>query len=32
VEDFVSAVLDRTELRSSGASALLTEWVMQQTR
>jgi predicted dehydrogenase len=32
VENFVSAVLDKTELRSSGASALQTEWVMQQTR
>jgi predicted dehydrogenase len=32
VENFVSAVLDKTELRSSGASALFTEWVIQQTR
>ena len=31
VENFVSAVLDNTELRSSGATALLTEWVIQQT-
>lgn len=32
VENFVSAVLGRSELRSSGATALFTEWVMQQTR
>jgi predicted dehydrogenase len=32
VENFVSAVLDKSELRSSGATALLTEWVIQQTR
>jgi predicted dehydrogenase len=30
VENFVSAVLDGTELRSSGATALFTEWVMGQ--
>jgi len=32
VENFVSAVLDKTDLRSSGATALFTEWVIQQTR
>jgi len=32
VENFVSAVLGKSELRSSGASALFTEWVIQQTR
>jgi len=32
VENFVAAVLDKTDLRSSGATALFTEWVMQQTR
>jgi len=31
VENFVSAVLDKADLRSSGASALYTEWVIQQT-
>jgi predicted dehydrogenase len=31
VENFVSAVLDRSELRSSGATALFTEWVIQGT-
>jgi predicted dehydrogenase len=31
VENFVSAVLDKTELRSSGATALLTDWVIQET-
>ena len=30
VENFVSAVLDKSELRSSGATALLTEWVIGQ--
>jgi predicted dehydrogenase len=30
VENFVSAVLDETDLRSSGATALLTEWVIGQ--
>ena len=30
VENFVSAVLDKTDLRSSGASALFTEWVIGQ--
>jgi predicted dehydrogenase/ankyrin repeat protein len=30
IADFVSAVLDGTPLRSSGASALETEWVMEQ--
>jgi predicted dehydrogenase len=32
VENFVSAVLGKSELRSSGATALFTEWVIQQTR
>jgi len=31
VDNFVSAVVDKTPLRSSGATALFTEWVMQQT-
>jgi 1,5-anhydro-D-fructose reductase (1,5-anhydro-D-mannitol-forming) len=31
VENFVSAVLAKSELRSSGATALFTEWVIQQT-
>jgi hypothetical protein len=30
VENFVSAVLNKTDLRSSGASALFTEWVIGQ--
>jgi len=30
VENFVSAVLDKSELRSSGTTALLTEWVIGQ--
>ena len=30
VENFVSAVLDKTDLRSSGATALFTEWVIGQ--
>ena len=32
IADFVSAVLDATPLRSSGASALETEWVIEQVR
>jgi predicted dehydrogenase len=32
VENFVAAVLDKTDLRSSGATALFTEWVIQETR
>jgi predicted dehydrogenase len=30
VENFVSALLDKTDLRSSGATALFTEWVIGQ--
>jgi predicted dehydrogenase len=30
VENFVAAVLDKADLRSSGATALLTEWVIGQ--
>ncbi len=30
IQDFVSAVVDGTKLRSSGATALETEWVMEQ--
>lgn len=30
IEDFVTAVLDGTPLRSSGATALAAEWVMEQ--
>jgi predicted dehydrogenase len=32
VENFVSAVLDKSELRSSGATALFAEWVIQETQ
>lgn len=32
VENFVGAVLDQTPLRSSGATALATEWVLNQAR